>query len=355
MKTIDRSRPVMVTGATGYVAGWLVKRLLDEGLIVHAPVRNPEDLNKRKYLDALAEKSPGQIRYFQADLLAEGSYDEAMAECELVFHTASPFFNQVKDAQRDLVDPALKGTQNVLNSVERTPSVKRVVLTSSCAAIYGDNRDLESLPNKTLTEAVWNTSSSLTHQPYSYSKTVAEKAAWEQVKQQASPDRWDLVVVNPSLVIGPGINPYGTSESFQIVKQMGDGTMRMGAPNLEIGVVDVRDLAEAHFQAGFRPAAEGRHIVSAEDSSILALGLILGKRFGSVYPFPKKALPKGMLWLLGPFVGFSRAMVQRNLGYPWRADHTKSKTALGINYRPVETSIVDFFQQLVDHDIVSPR
>ena len=86
----------MVTGATGYVAGWIVKKLLDEGLTVHAPVRNPDNIESLKYLDALASKSKGQIKYFKADLLKEGSYDEAMKDCELVFHTASPFINTVK-------------------------------------------------------------------------------------------------------------------------------------------------------------------------------------------------------------------------------------------------------------------
>jgi nucleoside-diphosphate-sugar epimerase len=355
MGSIDRSRPIMVTGATGYVAGWIVNKLLQEGFTVHAPVRDPDAHEKLIYLNRCAEKSPGHIRYFKADLLTEGSYDEAMKGCELVFHTASPFSNKVKNAQKDLVDPALNGTKNVLATVERTPEVKRVVLTSSCAAIYGDNKDLQSLPDKTLNESVWNTSSSVKHQAYSYSKTVAEKEAWHLVEQQKKPGRWDLVVVNPSLVIGPGINPFGTSESFNIVKQLGDGTMRMGAPDLEIGVVDVRDLAEAHFQAAFRPEAEGRHIISAETSSILALGKLLNKRFGRAYDFPKKPLPKGLVWLIGPLVGFSRKMVQNNLGYSWKADHSKSVQALGMHYRPVEESITAFFQQMIDHDRVSPH
>ena len=108
---VDKNSPVLVTGATGYVAGWIVKRLLDEGLIIHAPVRNPENGEALKYLNALAEKSKGSIRYFKADLLEAGSYDEAMKGCELVFHTASPFKNIVKDPQKDLVDPALKGDE----------------------------------------------------------------------------------------------------------------------------------------------------------------------------------------------------------------------------------------------------
>ena len=161
--------------------------------------------------------------------------------------------------------------------------------------------------------------------------------------------------VDPALVIGPGINPFGTSESFNIVKQLGDGTMKMGAPDLEIGVVDVRDLAEAHYQAAFRPEAEGRHIISAETSSILAMGKLLAKRFGKAYDFPKNPLPKALVWLVGPLVGFSRKMVQRNLGYAWKADNSKSKQALGMTYRPVEQSITDFFQQMINHDLVSPH
>ena len=82
---IDRSKPVMITGATGYVAGWIVKRLLEEGLTVHAPVRDPDSPDKLKYLDELAEASAGEIRYFKADLLEEGSYAEAMADVRLFF------------------------------------------------------------------------------------------------------------------------------------------------------------------------------------------------------------------------------------------------------------------------------
>ena len=230
----------MVTGATGYVAGWLVKLLLDNGFTVHAPIRNPNDKNKTQYLDKLAASAPGTLRYFEADLLREGSYDKAMQGCELVFHTASPFALKVKDAQRDLIDPAIEGTRNILNAVNKTASVKRVVLTSSVAAMYGDNKDLQQLPHHSITEEVWNTTSSVDHQPYSYSKTMAEKEAWKMQNQQ---QRWDLVVINPSLVMGPGISPEITSESFKIIKQLGDGTMKMGAPDYEIGLVDVRDVA----------------------------------------------------------------------------------------------------------------
>jgi len=345
---IDKALPVMVTGATGYVAGRLVERLLNEGLTVHAPIRNPNNKDKLKYLNQLAEKSPGEIKYFQADLLEEGSYLKAMQGCSVVFHTASPFLLEIKDAQKELVDPALKGTRNVLDSVNKVDSVKKVVLTSSCAAIYGDTIDLLQLEGQTLTEENWNETSTLSHQPYSYSKTVAEKEAWKIVGKQ---ERWKLITINPSFVLGPGINPFATSESFSVMKQMSDGTMKMGTPYFEIGVIDVRDLAEAHFRAGFITNTKGRYIISGRNTSLLELGLVLRKEFKG-YPFPKGNLPKFLVWLVAPFVGMTRQMVSKNIGYKWKADNSKSKRDLKITYRPLEETMVDFFTQLKKAKVV---
>ena len=345
MLQIDKSKPVMVTGATGYVAGRLIERLLEEGLTVHGAVRDPENINKLQYLNELADKSTGSIKYFRSDLLEEGSYLEAMKGCQVVFHTASPFIVQVKDPQRDLVDPAVKGTANVLGSVNKTESVKRVVLTSSCASIYGVNRDILSYPNQVMTEAQWNKSSSLTHNPYSYSKVQAEKTAWEISKEQ---NRWDLVVINPSFVLGPGINPYGTSESFNIMKQFGDGTTKMGVPKVGMSCVDVRDVAEAHFRAAFTPGAKGRHIVSSESFNFLSLAQLLHEKFGRDYPLPKSSLPKWLVWLVGPMVGFSRQYVRDNVNIECPADNSKSKNELGMEYIPIKRSINEFFQQVIN-------
>lgn len=349
MKIINKQKPVLVTGATGYVAGWIVKKLLEEGLTVHATVRDINNIDKLKYLHSIAEKAPGTLKLFKADLLKSGSFDEAMKDCELVFHTASPFLNKVEDPQRDLVDPALIGTKNVLESVNRTESVQRVVLTSSSVAIIGDAIDCSSFPNGLATEAFWNTTSSVHHQPYNYSKVIAERSAWEINKKQ---ERWDLVAINPSLVIGPGLNAFATSESFNIVKQIGDGSMRFGLPEFYIGVVDVRDLAEAHFNAGFKPQAHGRYIISAENTGLLLLATMLKKKFGTEYSFPTRYLPKTLVWLLAPLVGFKRKMIARNVGHQWKVDNSKSIKELGVHYRPVEESIVEMFQQLADNGIV---
>ncbi len=347
MFTIDTASPIIVTGATGFVAGHIVKQLLEAGATVRAPVRDPANESKLKYLNAIAENASGQIEYFKADLLDEGSYHDAMVDCSIVFHTASPFVTAVKDPQTQLIDPALLGTRNVLEEVNRTPSVNRVVLTSSCAAIYGDNADVQKAPGGILTEEIWNTSSSLSHQPYSYSKTVAEREAWKIAEAQS---RWDLVVVNPSLVIGPGINPHATSESFNLVRQMGDGSLKSGAPRFSFGVVDVRDLAQAHLAAAFKPDAKGRHIISGHDTDLFEMAQTLVEQFGNDYPIPRKVMPKWLVWLMAPMVNkaMTRKIVSLNVNVPWKADNSKSIKELGVAYRPMDASMNEMFQQLVD-------
>jgi len=348
MTQIDRSKPVLVTGATGYVAGWLVKKLLEEGITVHAAVRNPDNKKKTAHLDAIAAKTGSTIKYFKSDLLQEGSYEAAMQGCELVYHTASPFVTDVKDPQRDLIDPAVKGTANVLNSANQVASVKRVVVTSSCAAIYTDCTDCKEAPNSVLTEEVWNTTASLKYQPYSYSKTMAERKAWEMEKAQK---QWDLVTINPCFVMGPPLNPTATtSESFNILKQLGDGTMKAGVPKMGVGVVDVRDVAEAHFRAGFRPEAKGRYITAAHNTNFLAMGLALRPKFASNYPIPKRALPKWLLMIVGPFANklFTRQFIRNNVNIEWKADNSKIKKELGMTFLPLQQTMEDGFQALVD-------
>ncbi len=352
MKHIDESKPVMLTGATGYLGGQIAKNLLEKGHTVHAPIRNPESKEKTKYLDGIAAKSQGSILYFKADLMNVGSYAKAMEGCELVIHSASPFNLNIKNPQKELIDPALKGTENVMNSAIETDSVKRVVLTSSCAAIYGDSKDIMSYPNQTMTEDLWNETSSLKKSPYSFSKTLAEKKAWEMTKTQ---NKFDLVTVNPSFILGPGINPKGTSESFNIMKQMGDGSFKMGAPDMNIGCVDVRDVAEAHYRAGFVPEANGRNICSAENLSFMKLADMLRPNYGDKYPLPKKFLPKWLMMLVGPLAGIPRQFVRDNVGYPWKADNSKIKKELNMEFRPINDSVNEFFGQVASSGVFDKK
>lgn len=352
---IDKTKPVLVTGANGYVASWLVKKLLDEGITVHAAVRQPENEKKVAHLKKAAADAPGKLIFFKGDLLHPGSYKEAMEGCVVVFHTASPFITDVKDPQRELIDPAVKGTENVLNTAKEIASVKRVVVTSSCAAIYSDAIDTVKAPGGKLTEEMWNSTSSLTYQPYSYSKTLAEKKAWEIA---ASQTRWDLVTINMSLVMGPPLNAREiTSESFTLLKQLGDGTMKSGAPKLGLGLVDVRDVAEAHFRAGYTPEAKGRYITSAHNTDFFRMSQTLLADFGSAFPLPTSAAPKWLLLLIGPMVNknLTRRFIRGNINVPWNADNSKIKRELGMTFRPMKETMVDAFQVLVDEGVLKRK
>lgn len=349
---INPSKPIMVTGATGYVASWLIKKLLDEGCTVHATVRDPNRKEKIQHLDRMAAETPGSIKYFKADLLDDGSFADAMSGCELVYHTASPFTTVVDDPVRDLIEPAVKGTENVLLQADCCPDVKRVVLTSSCAAIYTDAKDCGEAPKGMLTEEVWNTTASESYQPYSYSKTMAEKKAWEIHKAQS---RWDLVTINPSLVLGPFLNPAATtSESFNILKQMGDGSFKRGAPNLGMGLVDVRDVATAHYLAGFKESASGRYITSAHNSSFLEMAQVLHKKYGDHYPIPNNSVPKWLLMLLGPMMNklLTRRYIRNNINHSFVADNSKIQNELGLSFRSLEETLYDSFDVLIESGVL---
>ncbi|CAJ1501417.1 NAD-dependent epimerase/dehydratase family protein [[Mycobacterium] holstebronense] len=347
MTTIDPSAPVLVTGGSGYIASWIVRYLLEDGHSVRATVRDPEKAHGLEHLHALAARHPGQLSLHRADLLEPGSFSEAMQGCQLVIHTASPFLlGTIGDADRQLVRPALEGTRNVLSAVDQTPSVARVVLTSSVAAIYGDNADMK---GKTcFTEADWNTTSTPEHQPYPYSKTVAERAAW-QIQQ--SQKRWDLVTIHPSLVLGPSLTTASASGSMDTMQHFIDMSMALGAPALQMGCVDVRDVARAHITAGYTPGAQGRYVVNSEVVSMLELSRMLRRHFGSRLSFPTRELPKFMVKLVAPVAGLTRPFVERNIDWPLCLDGSRARTELAIDFRPVADSVVEHFQQMIDDGV----
>jgi nucleoside-diphosphate-sugar epimerase len=344
MTNIDVGAPVLVTGGSGYVASWVVRYLLEDGRTVRATVRDPKKKTGLEHLHALAESHPGRLTLHRAELLEPGSFGEAMAGCELVIHTASPFLiGKVRNPQKQLVSPALEGTRNVLASVNDTDSVKRVVLTSSVVAICGDNIDMRGKDQ--FTEDDWNTTSTLNHQPYPYSKTVAEREAWEIAKAQ---DRWDLVTIHPGLVLGPSLTTASKSGSMTTMRHFTDYTMATGAPALEMGVVDVRDVARAHIAAGDKPEAHGRYITNAETMSMLDIGKALRAKFGYRPTFPLIEAPKVLIKLAAPVAGLTRKFVDLNVGYPLRFDSSRTVAELGIEFRPGATSVVEHFQQMID-------
>lgn len=350
MRQIDKSKPVLVTGGTGYVASWIIKKLLEDGMLVHASCRDPSNTKLVDHLKAFDNSLPGKLKLFKADLLNDGSFDLAMRDCELVIHTASPFYLiGIKNPQQELIQPAREGTKNVLESANRTASVKRVVLTSSIAALFGDNADKKLTSTAIFSEEDWNTTSNIEHQPYAYSKTVAEKAAWEIVSKQ---DRWDLVVINPGWVLGPSLSKRSDSMSISTMIQLGDGTFKAGVPELFTAIADVRNVAEAHISAGFTPTASGRHIVSSGEHSLLDIANVLRNNFGDKFPLPRKEVPKLMFWLVAPLFGYTRKYVTQNVGFEIKLDNSYSKKDLGISYIPFEQTVKEHFQQILDDGLL---
>lgn len=333
----------MVTGGGGYIGSWVVKELLDKGYDVRATVRDKSKAAKYDHLEKLAANSPGKLEIWEANLLDDGSFDETAKGCSAVIHMASPFTLRFKDAQKELIEPALKGTQNVLNAATKSKTVKKIVLTSSVAAVHGDAIDMKEKGLDRFTEEHFNDTSSEKHQPYSYSKVLAEKEAWKISKNQ---DQWKLVVINPSFVVGPSLTGASDSESLSFMNDMISGKFKMGAPDLWFGYVDVRDVARAHVLALEDPKAEGRHILAERTMSFIDLANMLREVYGDKYKLPTSASPKWMMYLIGPFIGIKTRFIRRNVGYPIRLDNSKSLEKLKLNYTSIKDSLRDMVEQM---------
>jgi len=347
----DPIGPIAVTGATGYVAGHVVRELLQRGHTVHATARDPSNPAKIGHLQALAETLPGTLAWFAADLLEEGSFADAIAGCAVVVHTASPFLmGKQSDPQAALVEPALKGTRNVLQTASDTDTVQRVVLTSSVASIHGDATDRPG-HGDAFTEEDWNTSSSLEHNPYSYSKTVAEREAWRLAEAQ---DRWRLVVVNPSFVMGPSLTARNDSASIDFMLAMIDGRRRTGIWNQYMGWVDVRDVAIAHAQAATLPDASGRHLLAAQVAGFADVREWLREDFGDRVSPPRWIIPRWLSFLVGPLNGYSIRHVRNNVDVPVALDNRRSREALGLAYRPLRDTIREHVEQIIRDGLYTP-
>ncbi len=342
MDFIDKNKPILVTGASGYIASWIIKMLIDQGYTVHGTVRNLASYEKTAHLSELINH--GKLTLFDADLLEDGSFQESMENCELVIHTALPFFTQgIKNAREQLIQPALEGTANVLNTANETSTVKRIVLTSSMVAVYGDAIDVKNASTGAFDEKAWNTTSTETHQPYSLSKTLAEMEAWKLVNEQ---DRWDLVVINPGFVMGPSLSKRADSTSMDFMLSMVNGKYSMGIPDFSFAFVDVRDVALAHILAGILEGANGRHILANEVLGSKEIVALLRKEFGGKYNLPKRILPGLLVYLFGPLQGFSWKYLSRNLGISFDFDNSYSTKNLKMIYRPIAETFVDHVNQL---------
>ncbi|CAA2964638.1 tetraketide alpha-pyrone reductase 2 [Olea europaea subsp. europaea] len=193
----------------------------------------------------------------KADLLLEGSFDEAIEGVDGVFHTASPVLVPYDtNIQENLIDPCIKGTLNVLNSCKKASSLKRVVLTSSCSSIRY-RYDVQQV--SPLNESHWSDPNYCKDYNlwYAYAKTIAEQEAWKVAEKSGI----DLVVVNPSFVVGPLLAPQPTSTLLLILAVI---TGRKGEyPNTTVGFVHIDDVVSAHILAMEENNASGRLVCSS--------------------------------------------------------------------------------------------
>ncbi|HEX2403930.1 MAG TPA: SDR family oxidoreductase, partial [Acidimicrobiia bacterium] len=328
--------PVLVTGASGFIGSHIVQQLLEGGYRVRGTVRDPVKARADGHLTSLSGAAE-RLELTGADLLTPGAFDDAVRDCEYVIHTASPYAINVADPQVDLVDPAVRGTISVLESCRDSHTMRRVVLTSSVAAIT-DRAD-----GRVYTEREWNTRSSLTRNPYYYSKTLAEQAAWQFM--EARRPRFDLVAINPFFVIGPSLVP-GINTSHTSLIGLTDGQIPVVLA-LDWPLVDVRDVARAHILAIEKPAAAGRYIVAAETRTVRqVVDLLRTHGWGARYKLPSIGLDNAVGVALARLaVGFqpsgTRDYMRSHLGGKMRFDNSKARRELGIEFRDVDQTILD--------------
>jgi nucleoside-diphosphate-sugar epimerase len=350
MNKTDKDLKILVTGGSGYLASWVVKQLLEEGYDVHTTVRDLAGASKYTHLTQLASLFPGKLTVFEADLTVKGSFDHAVRGCSIVIHTASPFkISGIKDSMKELVDPAVQGVQNVFESAIQSGTVHRIVLTSSAAAVYGDAVDINFTESGIFTEKHWNTTSSPDHQPYSFSKTMAEKEAWKIAG--AHPDL-ELNVINPGFVLGPSVTQRTDSISISIIDQLISGKFRTGVPKGMHAVVDVRDVAIAHLRAAFSPDSGYRFIAAPHHTTFLEMAAIVKKRYPRL-PVPTHCVPTWFFLLVGPLLGYPARFIRRNIGYEIWFDNTLIKDKLKMTFRPLEETLLDQVGQLLERKALS--
>ncbi|MEO9803571.1 MAG: NAD-dependent epimerase/dehydratase family protein [Reichenbachiella sp.] len=347
---LTRELPVLVTGGAGYMASWLVKFLLEDGYKVRITVRDLNKEDKYKHLQKIAENARGSLDILEADLMDPDGFKAAMYGCNIVFHTASPYLlSGISNPQKQLIDPSFEGTRNVLEMVNKSHSVKKVIFTSAISAIYGDISDISITKNKAFTEEYWNKTSNLKHQPLAFSKTVAEREAWRIHDEQ---ERWKMVALNPAIILGPSLTTNSRSGSFDFIKKIANGTFKAGVPNVQYGFVDVRDVAQAHIFAAQDQYAEGRFMLVSESKSMLEIANILHKKFGESFPFPRKVFPRKMLYFFGFTKGFSRKFVVENVDQTLKFDNTKSRHEIGVYYKPIDEAATELLQFILDNNLL---
>ncbi|KAL2004427.1 hypothetical protein VTN02DRAFT_38 [Thermoascus thermophilus] len=327
---------VLLTGGSGFIAAHVLDVLLEHGFDVVTTVRSEE--KGRKIIDAHPNTPKEKLSYvIVQDVAKDGAFDEAVKSdppFDFVIHTASPFHFNVQDPVKDFLDPAIKGTTGILKAIKaHAPTVKRVVITSSFAAIINPHNHAEVYSEKLWNPITWEQAQDHA-QVYRGSKTFAEKSAWEFVEKEKP--GFDLATINPPLVLGPIVHYLNSLEAINTsnarVRDLIQGKSKEKLPPTGTYLwVDVREVALAHVRAIEVPEAGGqRFFVTAGQFTNKQLAEIIRETYPELESkLPPKDIPDD---LPANVYGF---------------DNTKSIEVLGIKYRSLKDSVVDTVKSLL--------
>ncbi|KAK6118701.1 hypothetical protein DH2020_047558 [Rehmannia glutinosa] len=323
----DFKDKVCVTGAAGFVASWLIKRLLLSGYHVIGTVRDPGDDKKVGHLWRLSGARE-RLQLVKGDLMVEGSFDEAIMGCHGVFHTASPVLGLPinSDPKAEILQPAIDGTLNVLRSCKKNPSLRRVVLTSSSSTVRArDDFD----PGVPLDESSWSSEELCERLKiwYVLSKTLAEKAAWNFCME----NKIDLVTILPSFVIGPSLPPLLCSTASDVLGLLTGETEKFHRHG-RMGYVHIDDVALSHILLYENENAKGRYLCSSTVIDNHQLAAILSARY------PTLSIPKRFKFKTG-FEKLDRPY--------YELDISKLK-GLGMEFRSIEEMFDDCVKSLIE-------
>ena len=327
---------ILVTGASGFIALHCIDQLLARGHEVRGTVRS---LSRKDEIEAALGRlghDTGNFTLYQADLMSADGWDAAVKGCDYVMHIASPFILGVPKDENELIAPAVSGADFVVSAAIRH-NVKRVVLTSSGAAIT-DTHD-----GKThFTETDWTDTSHPDTTAYYKSKTLAEQHAWALINEQKGRKKTELVVINPSVVLGPTLTEdIGTSNDF--VRQIITGKVPAAA-NLHFGFVDVRDVASAHITAmTHKDAAGERFIINATEMWLIEITTFLNK--AGYKKAPLRKMPNWLVKLFGIFHAPTKQISQL-LDSERFTPADKAQAVLGFQARDISATILETAAQI---------
>lgn len=335
------SKQALVTGGSGYIGGFIIRQLIEQGWTVNTTIRSlSREAEVRQALGVPADK----LRFFAADLLNDAGWAEAVAGCGHVVHVASPLPSGAVKHEDDLIVPAREGALRALRFA-KAAGVKRVVMTSSVAAIaYGHGKKIG-----TYTEADWTDVNGPQVHAYAKSKTLAERAARDWMASEGG--GMEYVSVNPAAVLGPVLSA-DFSSSVQIITRLLSGALP-GLPNFGFGVVDVRDVADLHVRALTADGIDGeRFIASGPFMMMKEVAAVLRDRLGpQARKVPTRGLPDFVLQFSSLFDPTIR-MVTGELGKQRITPSDHARDVLGWVPRPATDTIVDTARSLIDQEVI---